>query len=556
MIPSLLACAISGAERLSIETDFARYDPGQPVQMHLSGPEAPEARIRIRYYHLGKQVGSDWVQPWSSPMQTTWQPPESGGHGYLVVAELSTSHGDTLAKASCGIDVTAYWTDYPRYGYVSRFDPALAASAGTIVARLNRFHINGLQFYDWQWKHHRPLSPAATWPDIAKRETSGATVRAFIAAAHKRHVACMAYNLGFGAVDGFEQDGISSDWELYYDRARTKPYALTMPPGWATQKLALFDPGNREWQSAIFPREKEAVDHFGFDGWHMDQLGDLGEIYSAGGAPVDLKSRFPSLLEGAKAAVPGKLIFNNVGGYGLEETLKSPTDAMYLEAWHWMGQRTYGELHRTIEHMRSGGKAAILAAYMNYERAKEFEGKSPGGFNLPGVLLADATIFASGGFHLELGDDLRMLCNEYFPNHNLEPTTPLLDSLVSYYDFVVAYEEVLSSRNVAPTSSPAAVSGLDSSAVWTFARQCGNRTIIHLLNIEKPEETEWRDPYGRFTKPKPLHNVHVSLSGAWKSAFVATPDDGLGQPQTVPIEHGEIVVPQLDYWTMIVLERA
>jgi dextranase len=59
------------------------------------------------------------------------------------------------------------------------------------------------------------------------------------------------------------------------------------------------------------------------------------------------------------------------------------------------------------------------------------------------VLLTDATIFASGGAHIELGDGHRMLDNEYFPNHNLVPSQQLLDHLRKYYDFDVAYENLL-----------------------------------------------------------------------------------------------------------------
>jgi dextranase len=520
----------------------------------MSGSVVSGSRVRLRIYHLGTQIAPDWICHWSGVAEKIWQPPREGGHGYLAVAELISGRSQPLATAACGIDVSARWTDFPRYGYLSHFGPELTSSAGTTLEGLKRFHIDGLQFYDWQWKHHHPLPQSGTWVDIAKRPTSAEAVRAFIREAHSRNIACMAYNLGFGAVDGFEEDGISPDWLLYRDAARKSPYALTMPAGWATEKLYLLDPANAGWRSAIYLREKAALQSFGFDGWHMDQLGDLGTIFTASGKPVVLKNGFPALLAGAKANVPGSLIFNNVGGYGLAETLSSPVDAMYLEAWHWMGQKTYSELHRTIEQMRSSGKPAILAAYMNYERAKEFEGKPPGSFNLPGVLLADATIFASGGFHLELGDASKMLCNEYFPNHNLEPTKALLQSLQAYYDFVVAYEDVLSGADVRPVSVPVPLEGGVQGSVWTFCRQRGDRTIVHMINIAEPEKTEWRDPEGSYDQPKSLRNIRVKLTGTWHSAFVATPDDGLGVPHPIPIKDGQLTVPRLDYWTMIVLE--
>jgi dextranase len=74
----------------------------------------------------------------------------------------------------------------------------------------------------------------------------------------------------------------------------------------------------------------------------------------------------------------------------------------------------------------SNGRAVVLAAYMDYNYASTHAGAQ---FNEPGVLLTDATIFASGGAHIELGDGHRILDNEYFPNHNLVPSQQLLDHL-------------------------------------------------------------------------------------------------------------------------------
>jgi hypothetical protein len=55
--------------------------------------------------------------------------------------------------------------------------------------------------------------------------------------------------------------------------------------------------------------------------------------------------------------------------------------------------------------------------------------------------------------------------------------------------------------------------------------------------------------------PIPCENIELKVSGPWRSAFVVTPDDGLGLPNPVPIRDGRIVVPRLDYWTVVVLQR-
>ena len=73
---------------------------------------------------------------------------------------------------------------------------------------------------------------------------------------------------------------------------------------------------------------------------------------------------------------------------------------------------------------------------MNYNKAN-----NPGYFNTAGVLLTDAVIFAFGGAHLELGE--HMLGKEYFPNNNLQMKEDLKASLINYYDFLVAYQNIL-----------------------------------------------------------------------------------------------------------------
>ena len=83
-----------------------------------------------------------------------------------------------------------------------------------VVNRLNRFHINGIQFYDWQYKHHEPVKmdgnkPAAEWPDIANRQVAYDTVKGYIDLAHGRNMKAMNYNLLFGAYEGAEADGVT-----------------------------------------------------------------------------------------------------------------------------------------------------------------------------------------------------------------------------------------------------------------------------------------------------------------------------------------------------------
>ena len=88
----------------------------------------------------------------------------------------------------------------------------------------------------------------------------------------------------------------------------------------------------------------------------------------------------------------------------------------------------------------------MLAAYMDYEKSK-----NAGFVNEPGVLLANAVIFAFGGAHLEIGE--HYLANEYFPNKNLQMKADLKKALITYYDFLVAYQN-LQSRGIIHDDGP------------------------------------------------------------------------------------------------------
>jgi len=548
---------------LQVTTDCARYNSDQVVKIVVKGPEMPGAHLRLRWFNCGHELPKEATTgTWNGLATFAWTPPREDGKGYQAIAEVVAKDGHVAYRGSCGVDISSSWLRYPRYGYLSHFEPALADRAGEIVEALKDFHLNALQFYDWQWKHHRPLSPNREWTDIANRTNSAVTIKAFIAEAHKRNIACMAYNLGYGAVDGHLNDGTKLEWALFDDNKAKQQYGLTMPSGWATKRLDLFDPANPGWIDFITGRQKVAQAEFGFDGWHMDQLGNPGQKFTRDGTPIELSSRFRVLLDQAKTKVPGALIFNNVGGYGIAETLGSRTDAMYAEMWEWEGQKTYSDVQKVIERSRSTGKASIVTAYMDYDMAKKFDGQaSPGEFNPHGVLLTNATILASGGTHLELGDGRYMLDHEYFPNRNLQPSRSLLERLRSYYDFSVTYQELLCGPQVSPAPNRVKLEKLPASSdsepgkVWTFSRTVGNRTVVHFINLLSAKDVEWRDRHGIRTEPSVMENIRIQLpQGFAGRVWVASPDDGIGAAIPLEVNGGSVVIPSLEYWTMLTLE--
>ena len=216
----------------------------------------------------------------------------------------------------------------------------------------------------------------------------------------------------------------------------------------------------------------------------------------------------------------------------------------------------------------SGGKGVILPAYVDYGCAKKFSSGRPGAFNPPGVLLADAAIFAAGGTHLELGDGGFLLDSEYFPNHALVPSAALLGRLQGYYDFQVAYENLLrgglaGSPNAIRLSVPFSADG-SPNAVWAFAKGNGDTSTINLINLIGERNTAWKDDNADYPPPTPQTDVRVKYycgSGTITQVHWASPDVQGGKSSALPYRMGadaagpyvKFTVPRLDYWDLVYL---
>ncbi len=301
----------------------------------------------------------------------------------------------------------------------------------------------------------------------------------------------------------------------------------------------------------------------------MDQIGDQGPKYDSVGHPVDVWKTFRPFLNAAKSRLNRQIVFNNVGGYGLYDTaVHSTEDAVYVECWDFFGQASYHDLKRVIDQASSwsGGKGVILPAYMDYGYAKRFSSRRPAAFNPPGVLLTNAVIFASGGTHLELGDGGFLLDSEYFPNHALVPSAFLLGRLQDYYDFQVAYENLLcgglaNSTNAVHLSVPFSSDG-SPNAVWAFAKSGGVVRTISLINLIGERNTAWKDDNADYPPPTPQTDVTVKYycgRGAVGGVNLASPDAEGGRSTALSYRTGadgagryvQFTVPRLNYWDLI-----
>lgn len=546
----------------SLTTDKACYKPGETVHFELK--EIPAGQWKVRYSHLGKALSEESLSSgtWS------WTPPAEDYKGYLAdIYEMAD--GKEKIHQTIAIDVSSNWKKFPRYGFLSSYGNLPGNQIEKNIEVLNRYHLNGIQFYDWMHDHQRPLagtveSPLASWPDLMGRINQLSTVKGYIDAAHNRGIKTMFYNLAFGALSNAAADGVKEEWYLFRDANRREKdnHHLDAP---FRSSIYLTNPGNAEWQDYLIGRHNDVYKVFNFDGYHIDQLGNRGTVYDYNGDPVELDKTYPSFIAAVKEANPDKrLVMNAVSQYGQAQSIAT-TDVDFLYTEVWDESKTYEQLARIITdnqtYSGSNTKQTVLAAYMNYARSN-----NTGFIHLPGVLLTNAVIFSFGGSHLELGE--HYLANEYFPNSNLQMKTETRQALMHYYDFLVAYQNLLRDGGTFANTQVESTNGKLSFESWpasqgavaVVSKKFAEREVIHLINFTNANAMEWRDTNGTQKEPTLAQDVEITINTdkPVSSVWFASPDidGGVAQRLESVATAGAVrlTLPSLRYWDMIVLE--
>jgi dextranase len=548
--------------RIAIATDKAAYSPGNEVVFTIEATQLP-SYVNVRYKYLNEVIGEAPVtgSTWK------WTPPANDYWGYSVEVYGSNNGTETI-YATIGVDVSSDWEKFPRYGFLSKFHQLSDEEINAVLDNLNQYHINGLQFYDWHHKHHKPLpfvgtTPASSWKDILGRDIYFSTVQKYINSAHGRNMKAMFYNLIYGAWDDAESEGVMKEWFVYNDNTHTNRDFHPLPTPPFLSNIFLLDPSNTAWQQYLMAENKKVYGALAFDGFHMDQLGDRGARYKYDGTPLTLSLTFKPFINAVKAEEPQKdIVMNAVSQYGQQGIAESAADFLYTEVWSPFD--TYNDLANLIRQnnvLSNYTKNTVLAAYMNYDLAN-----SKGYFNTPSVLMTNAVIFAWGGAHLELGE--HMLGKEYFPNDNLAMREDLKSALVDYYDFLVAYQNLLRDGGTFNNVTIASTDGKLSIAQWpaapgsvaAFGKKVGERQVIHLINFKNSKTQNWRDNGGGQVTPALIKDARLQLTSAApvKKIWVASPDIVGGASRTVNfLQNGDkvsFVLPELQYWDMLVVE--
>lgn len=543
---------------ISFVSDKAMYSPGETVTFKAS---ASRTDLGVRYWHLGDIIGQN-VLP--STLSWTWTPPEKDFQGYYAELVGKGADGKLHTVGTCAVDVSSTWTKFPRYGYLSRFGGDVGATKRQqVMSNLNRHHINGLQYYEWAYDHHHPLAgtpenPMEEWDkymlgDKCRKDV----IQDYISIGHSYNMAAMFYDLNNGVFEWCEQDGCGSDWYTYKDRNHTvkDKHDLDVPP--FRSDLYLVNPGRQEWLEYFTKQIDDVYKVYDFDGFQIDQLGNRGNVYDYNGNPVDLPDGYGKVITAMKNAQPDKILtFNAVSGWGQEKIAAAPVDFLYNELWEMTFEdiKTTLDRNRTIDPTRN----TVAAAYIH--------DKNDGYFNTPAVLMLDATLFALGASHIELGETL--ICHIYWPTCKMDLRPELTKALVEYYDFLTGYENLLrdggqeSRLNVTSPTLPIIYWEPERGKINVYCKQVGGRTVVHLLNFTDAVHMNWRDDERTQAEPAERKVFRITVPTAKKvsKVWVASPDFQGGAPQEVPYSvsagdtHVTVTVPYLKYWTMVVVE--
>lgn len=376
--------AITGNLISRVSVDKARYNPGDTATitvecLNKTGSTWSGA-LTLTITHLEATLYTASQSVTLNPnvptnVTFTWTPPGTDFQGYHVEVRAGTA--DYGASA---IDVSSTWTRYPRYGYTTEFPSgeSYATSLSNVQELERNYHINALQFYDWMWRHEKLIKRTggtidSTWTDWSGKTIAWQTIQNQINAAHSLNMAAMAYDIIYGALDNYQAvSGVDPQWGLYNDATHTTQWSFNFGDAYPNVHMYMFNPANASWQSYIYGQFNDALSN-GFDGMHLDQLGQNDGKNDYNGWGVDLPNTFAGFVNNAKSSFPsGKKVTYNIvnggvntwGAYNVSHFAN--TDFDYSEQWE--NATTYQNLKDEITYFKNqnGNKAVVLAAYMNY----------------------------------------------------------------------------------------------------------------------------------------------------------------------------------------------
>lgn len=563
--------------RLQITPNKGQYRPGEEVILHLRlnvEHHVPLAyqwglfdlECPIRFGEGTFEVGATGEQV--SRILISDLSTHSGAYGVFVT---TTDGNGSIHEAETAFDVAAHWNEAPRYGFLSDFSPGEGDDSSDIDF-LNRHHINVVQFYDWMYRHDQLVPDSDEFIDPLGRSTSLKVVREKIAGLQKHGIASMAY----AAIYASLRDYLDKYPEQGLYRNDGEPYSL------ANFFYIMDISVDSEWTEHIIREFLKVID-LGFSGLHLDQYGfPKKAIRKVNGYSevVSLKDLYPPFINRTRKAVAQKspdigLIFNNVSNYPIHTTAAADQDVMYIEVWDPMLHLR--DVKSLIDRARElSNKQVILAAYLptfHPERPIAQEEAEIG------AQITMATIFASGGYHLLLGEHENVLSEAYYPKYG-KISDVFKVTLGHYYDFIVMYRNLLYDLQLEDISmtftgginTEVTLSNEEAvftpnqqlNSVWTIVKEKPGYLIIHAINLCGLDNDIWDK--GKKNTPKVITDIEIKVEvlEEIEGVYWTSPDGTSIQANQLEYDwvqrdeynglYIRFTLPSLTYWSMVYIK--
>lgn len=517
------------------------FSLGETIKFFIE-VETPSPKIislQIFIQHLAEQpvileqqyqINSD-----TQTLQVEWQPPKKTA-GYSARLLI-----DSDFQAATAFDVLSSWTDFPRYGFLSDFS-ASRSDPETALKKLTHFHINGLQFYDWQYRHDQLLAPTEEYIDPLGRAMSLHTVRKLVDTAHKYGMAAMPYLAIYAASADFWR--AHPDWALYDEAGN--------PIAFGENFLGLMDPSaGSSWSQHLLGEGTRTLQGIAFDGLHIDQYGDPKKAWNANHISVDIPKAFVDFIQLASDQHPDKtVLFNAVGNWPVEALAKSAVNFMYIEVWPPdLEYRRLAEIVLNAVRL-SHGKAIVIAHYLPADRPAN-------------NLLADAVILACGGTRIELGEEARLLSDPYFPKHE-EISPDLYTELQRLADFTVRNGEWLRPYALSTVEKEAwAESELNpkfisiDASIMTVARHHPKMLVVQMVNFRGLDSHQQWDVLHAAPTLRQNTLVKIQISKQPDQIFWDSPEQQGSQVIAFEYSNGVLsfYIPQINYTGLVVIHE-
>jgi dextranase len=523
--------------KFSITPDKGTYQTGEEVVLTLtvSSTIGLRAALEICYWQglvkVSKQM-QDWpLQPGRNQRTVTFQAPaDQSFPSYGVDACLSVTGEES--QCSTAFDFLRDWTEFPRYGFICDFTPARKNAEATLQT-LTRFHLNGLQFYDWQYRHDELIPPADDFVDPLGRPQSLQAVRDLIAAAHRHGMKAMPYLAIYAASAKF--------WHAHPEMALYDEKHELIPFG--EEFLGIMDPtAGKGWSQHLLAECQRVLEALPYDGLHIDQYGEPQTGFDQEGEPVDLPRAFGDFIRAAVAQYPGRpVLFNAVKNWPIESLAQAPVSFNYIEIWP--PKTTYWDVAEIVRNARrlSGQKPVVIALYIPANRPLNH-------------LLADAIIHACGGTRIEVGENGRLLSDPYFPKHEAMPSA-LSEGIRRQTELVMRYAcwigPQVNENETVPVTAPA--------GIFSAYRATKAGASISLINLQADAPLNWNEEH---IDPETIKNFEISLafSEIVEDVWLATADQDSLEATPIHFEQEEglltITVPALKIWDVLLIKTS